>query len=288
MKTSDYSPFWRSGLTIKIINIFTVIGLIIETAKRYRSFLKVLAVSVLCLLLGRLVILEFQLGSKESQAIVWYGSGFVAYLYLGRKLIKSQRKSAIFALLAASVTAGVVLTIFSVLALFNLYATVSQAILTWPALISLVVLALLIFAGYDLYYRNLPDKSYREQTRDWLKSGKEVLDGSLLIIITLLIELLGFLSGVAILIFQACLNEKFLALSHELKNTGAVILGISAFALFFTALGIIAIILRENAITEMTANMTPEEKKEFAAKEAQDFMEITASGRNPLNNPFIF
>lgn len=283
----DYDPYWRFNLAIGVINIFTFIGSVIIAGKHYRSFLKVVLAAVLCLLLGRFVILEFQVEGKEDQAIVWYFCGFFSFLYLGRKLIKSRRKSAIFALLAASVTAGTILMIFSILTFLDLYTTVSRAILTWPAIISLAVLALLIFFGYDLYYRYLPGKPYRQRIREWLKSGKEVLDGSLLIIITLLIELLGFLSGVVILIFQACLNEKFLALSGELKNTGVAILGISALALFFTVFGIAAFTMRENTIAEMTTNMTPEEKKDFELGETRSFMEMDGLGRNPLNNPFI-
>lgn len=285
VEKKEFDPYWTVYLLVQLLNVASSVGYAIEKARRYRAFWKVAAVSLACFLLGRLVILEFNLQTKEYQVVVWFLAGLASYLYLGRRLIKSKRKVAILALLASALTAATILTAFYILSFFNLYDEASRLMLSWPAIISAVLILTLTFFGYHFYYRNLPQKSYRQQLQDWFQKGKEFNDEHIVIAIVLMTEIACFLSGAVILVFRACLDEKFAIIGGKLQTIGATALFFSFIALFISLLAFIAVIWHEKTLAEMT----PEEREKYEKERLELERDIMANNMfsNPFNPPGI-
>lgn len=276
----EFDPYWHIYLLIGLMRFLSTLGYSLEKAKRYRSFFKVAAVSIICFLLGRLAILELQLQAKEYQTAIWFLAGLLAYLYLGRKLIKSRRKIAIFSLLASATTAGAFLVVFSIFSLFNIYDEASRFVLSWPALVAAGLIFGLIFFGYDVYYRPLPEKSYREQLRSWLQKGKDFHDEHLLLAIVLTAETLIFLAGVVLLIFQSCLDERFVALSGQMKTIAVLLIFCGSISLFVSFLLLVAFISRESYI----ASLPPNEKAAYEKRRIEMEQEMISWDMTHYNN----
>ncbi len=264
---------------IKLISLWSFVARIIEIAKRYRSFLKIMAVSVICLIIGRAFILQFNLGLPEQQAIVWWFAGLTAFLYLGRKLIKSRKKSAIFALLATSIMVSLILAIFWILNFFNIYAAVSRVILSWPALVSLIVLGILIPSGWIVYYRDTPG-SYREEIRKWLKSGREALGEKLILVIILASPIFCFGSAIVLFLFKSCLDSHLTTLIHRVNQLEMISLSGGVILLLIIILLAISIAVRAMILSGMSAK----EIEEFEAKEAQGFPDQAGYPLDPYRN----
>ncbi|MFA5024619.1 MAG: hypothetical protein WC523_06755 [Patescibacteria group bacterium] len=274
----ERNPYWHFDLTIDLINFLSAVGSFYQFLKHYRSFLKVLAVSVIFLIIGQIIILIFDLTTKESQAIVWWFGGFASFLFLGRKLIKSNRKIAIFSLLATSLVSSSFLIIFWILSFFRIYGVVSQTILSWPVFFSLVILGCLIPAGWTIYYKNLPERSYREKIREWLKSGEELIEGKIAILMFSGIGLLFFGSGSILLILTNCLAENFSRLANQIQGISEILMFLGAILIILMGLLITVNIIRENYL----ASISPEERAAFEKKEA----EINANNKGLFSDPF--
>lgn len=210
-------------LTARLINLILDISFFL---RRFRNFFKVTSVTTINLLLGYFIIFNWSIPA-EKEGIVWFIAGLLTYAYLGHTVMKIKKRSLInlFWLSTGFIIAE--LLILFLIPIFSIYQyqPFSQAILSWPALMGALILAMawaMEFTHPGERRKSPPVPTKKRSTSNWLIYQMLPVVGLVL-----------FLIGGGIIIFGFSLKPEL----------GTIVEGIQIGGIMITALSLVPLSL---------------------------------------------